>query len=150
MDIDFAPATPGDIEVLTELMREYYAFDHLAFEEAAAREALRRLLDDPEAGRAWLIRAGGRLAGYVVLTLGFSLEFKGRHAVVDELYLRPEHRGQGIGRRALAHVEEACRTFRVRALRLEVERTNLRAQAVYRRAGFVPHDRDLLTRWLPG
>jgi GNAT superfamily N-acetyltransferase len=148
MKITFTAATPADIDALIDLMREYYAFDHLDFEEPPAREALRQLISDPGLGRAWLIHADGCLSGYVVLTLGFSLEFKGRDAVVDELYLRPQYRGQGIGRRALQHVEEVCRSLGVQALRLEVERANAGAQAVYRKGGFVEHDRYPLTKWL--
>ena len=44
--------------------------------------------------------------------------------------------------------EGVCRGRGVRALHLEVERENTRAQSIYRRAGFVDHDRYLLTKWL--
>jgi ribosomal protein S18 acetylase RimI-like enzyme len=43
-------------------------------------------------------------------------------------------------------MEEACRDHGITALHLEVERTNLRAAALYRRLGFRDHDRYLLTQ----
>ncbi len=130
------------------MLREFYAYDHIAFDEAEARRALALLLSDARLGRVYLIGVGGELAGYLVVTFGFSLEFKGRDAFVDELFLRAEMRGRGLGSRALSVAEETCRAEGVRALHLEVERANTGAQEVYRRAGFKDHDRYLLTKWI--
>lgn len=143
------PARSTDLPLLLSYMEAYYRFDHLAFDRDAAAAALSRLLADDTLGRAWLVAAGGVPVGYVVLTLGYSLEFHGRDAFVDELYLEPGARGQGLGPAVLAQVEAACGRLGVRALHLEVERANHPAQAVYRKAGFEDHDRYLMTKWLP-
>lgn len=95
-----------------------------------------------------MILLENEVAGYAVLTFGYSLEFHGRDAFVDELYLRNEYRGQGIGKRALEFLTEVCVAEGVSALHLEVERSNTQAQAVYRKFGFEDHDRYLMTRWL--
>jgi GNAT superfamily N-acetyltransferase len=84
----------------------------------------------------------------MVLTFGFSLEFHGRNALLDELYLREEFRGRGLGRASLVRAEEICRREGIRAVHLEVDRVNVRAQEVYRKAGYKDHDRYLLTKWL--
>ena len=97
-----------------------------------------------------MIEADGGPVGYVVLTLGFSLEFHGRDAFVDEIYIRAQYRGRGIGGKALAFAEGACRSLGVRALHLEVERKNTAAQAVYRKVGFKDHDRYLMTKYVVG
>jgi hypothetical protein len=39
---------------------------------------------------------GDELAGYVILTLGFSVEYRGREAFVDELYVEEKFRRQGL------------------------------------------------------
>ncbi|MDT7542235.1 MAG: hypothetical protein QOE33_2139 [Acidobacteriota bacterium] len=148
MEATFTLATPSDADLLVPLLREFYAYDHIAFDEPEARRALDQLLSDARLGRVYLIHLGDELAGYLVLTFGFSLEFKGRDAFVDELFLREEFRGRGIGTRALTVAEETCRAGNVRALHLEVERANTGAQGVYRRAGFKDHDRYLLTKWI--
>jgi diamine N-acetyltransferase len=148
MSINFSQAELTDREKLLELMREYYAFDNLRFDEAAAREALKQILQDESVGRIWLIKLDDEIAGYSILTLGFSLEFHGRDAFLDEIYLRDRFRGRGIGRRALEFLEEQCRQLGVRALHLEVERENKNAQAVYRGSGFTDHDRYLMTKWI--
>ena len=139
-------ARPEDAPLLLGLMREFYAFEHLTFDETRARGALVRLLDDASLGRAFLVVEQGEIAGYVVLAFGYSLEFHGRDAFVDELFLRPAFRGQGRGREVFAFLEELCHQSGVTALHLEVERKNRGAQDFYRRLGFLDHDRYLMTR----
>jgi ribosomal protein S18 acetylase RimI-like enzyme len=86
--------------------------------------------------------------GYVVLTFGYSLEFLGRDAFIDELYLREYYRGRGWGRKTLDFVEEQARTSDIRSIHLEVVRQNDTAKEVYRRTGYVDHDHFLMTKWI--
>lgn len=144
----FKLADTSDIDPLVEMTRELYAFDHIAFDEHIARNALRLILNDHSLGRVWLIQHAGETIGYVVLTLGFSLEYRGRDAFVDELYIREGHRGHGVGKKVLKYVEGACRSLGVQALHLEVERANTNARAFYHKAGFMDHERFLMTKWI--
>ena len=48
----------------------------------------------------------------------------------------------------MAFVEGASRDLGVNALHLEVERTNVTGQSLYRKAGFEDHDRYLMTKWI--
>ncbi len=146
----FRPAQPSDLPVLLDLMAAYYTYDGLRLDRNRAETALTLLLKKPAYGQAWLIEVDGAVAGYVVLALGFSLEYGGRDAFLDELYLHEPYRGQGLGRQTLAFVEEQARALGVQALHLEVERANTRAHAAYRRWGFIDQDRFLMTRRLDG
>ncbi len=146
MKITFKIAERADIETLLEFMRGYYEFDHLPFDEQIARAALTKFVGDESRGRVWLITYEGEAVGYLVLTLGYSLEYGGCDAFVDEVYIRESHRGRGIGQHALTFAEDACRSLGVRALHLEVERANTNAHGLYRKAGFVDHDRYLMTK----
>jgi diamine N-acetyltransferase len=146
MATTFAVATRSDISTLVQFMREYYEFDHLTFDENVARAALERMVGDDSLGRIWLIHHADETVGYLVLTLGYSLEYGGRDAFIDEVYLRSSYRRKGIGTTALAFAEEQCRILGVRALHLEVERTNTNAYGVYRKVGFVDHDRYMMTK----
>lgn len=148
MEVNFRVAASTDIETLLILMREYYEFDHLPFDEDAAQTALARFLDNQILGRMWLIQTGAETIGYVALTFGYSLEYHGRDAFIDEIYIRESHRGQGIGTKALTFAEEAACSLGVNALHLEVERENTKAQSVYRKFGFADHNRYLMTKWL--
>jgi ribosomal protein S18 acetylase RimI-like enzyme len=142
------PAGIADEEMLAELMREFYAHEGLDFERSRAREAFRTLVADPALGRVWLFRAGGDVVGYAAVTVCYSLEFAGRYALVDELYVREGWRGRGIGARALELAAEACRELGVAAVRLEVDTWNTRAMALYRRLGFELQERYMMSRWI--
>ena len=144
----FKPVTPDDVEGILVMMREFYAHEGLAFDETAARDGLLGLIGDVRYGRAFLIVSGKAVAGYTVLTFGYSLEFHGRDAIVDELYLRDEYRGQGLGKLALEFLSEVCVELGIKALHLVVERSNARAQTVYRKFGFEEQDRYLMTKWI--
>jgi GNAT superfamily N-acetyltransferase len=147
---DLRPAGPDDCDRILPLMERYYGEDGYPFVPAEARAAVARLLADRSLGRVWVFVAGGAVVGYAALTLGYSLEYRGRDAFVDELYLLPEHRGGGAGSRALACLEDACRQLGVRALHLEAERKKPRLRSFYERAGFAPHDRHLMTKPIAG
>ena len=148
MEPSFKVADGRDADTLLFMMRGLYEHERIAFDEPTARAALAQLLADDSCGVAHLILLGGEVAGYLVLTFGFSLEFGGRDAFVDELFVKDEFRGHGAGKAALGFAAEVCRARGIRALHLEVERANEAAQGIYRKAGFVDHDRYLLTRWL--
>ena len=152
MTVTFQLAQEDDLAVLLPFMRQLFESDNppvdQAFNEPAARRAVLDLLRKPDFGRVWLILSNGQPAGYVVLTIGYSLEYQGHDAFIDELFLAEPYRGHGLGRQAIALVEETCREWGVNALHLEVERPNHQAQALYRRAGFEDHDRYLMTKWL--
>ena len=138
---------PTDLSLLEQLVRAYYLEDGHAFHENRQLPALAALAADEPLGRAWLVRHGERPVGYAVLTWAFSVEAGGREACLDELYLLPEVRNRGLGRRVLALLEAAARAQGVRRMFLEVERTNP-AIGLYRRAGYVDHDRFLMSKSL--
>ena len=148
MEINFRPATAADADTLLPMIRALCEHDGTPFDEAGVRRALAQVIADDSLGRVWLAVRGNEPAGYVVLTFGFSLEFGGRDAFIDELYVRDEFRRRGLGRRAIELAERACRERGIGALHLEVERANAAAQELYRRSGFRDHDRYLLTKRL--
>jgi GNAT superfamily N-acetyltransferase len=145
MHITFIDADRSNIETLVNFMAEYYAYDHIPFDREAARSAMEQLVSDHHLGRAWVIRYGDEAAGYCVLTLSYSLEYRGRSAFIDELFIKEAYRGKGIGTRALEFLKEIARALGVTALRLEVERKNVDARRLYRKAGFEDQDRHLMT-----
>lgn len=139
------PLRESDIDSVLEMMRGYYAEDGYPFDETVSRSTIRRFLDDPSIGRLWVFDDGGTAVGYFALTLGYSLEYQGRDAFLDELFLRYEFRGAALGARALETVISAARDLEVRALHLEVERDRPKVIDLYRRSGFVDNDRCLVT-----
>jgi ribosomal protein S18 acetylase RimI-like enzyme len=143
------PASLSDVDVLLPLVSAFCAEDGHPYEEAAVRRALEGLLRDPAAGRAFLVHEENRgPVGYLVVTFGYSLEFRGRDAFVDELYVAPNHRGRGHGREALRTAEACCREAGAHALHLEVRHDNLKAQRLYRSWGFGDRGSHLMSKSL--
>jgi ribosomal protein S18 acetylase RimI-like enzyme len=141
-------ATPSDLDDLLPLAREFYAGERLPYDESILRRAYAALWAEPLHGEVWLARDGAGLAGYGVLACGFSLEYRGRDAFVDEIYVRPDRRDRGIGGRILDAMEAECRRRGIAALHLEVDHDNPAGRRLYVRRGFADHERHLMTKWL--
>jgi len=118
------------------------------FDEPLVRQTLRKFIAEPGLGQAWIFFDGATAAGYIVLTFGYSFEYHGRDAFIDELYIEPQYRRQGIGRRAMQFIEERARECGVNAVHLEVDEGNDAAEELYRRAGYAGQSRFLMTKWL--
>jgi ribosomal protein S18 acetylase RimI-like enzyme len=144
----FRPASAGDVDDILEMMRGYYEQDGYTFVEEEARAAALMLIGDSHLGRLWVTCDGDRVVGYVAVALGFSFEYRGREAFVDELYIAESHRGRGLGGEALEIAEAYCREAGVNALHLEVEGHREQALELYRRRGYEDYDRYLMTKWL--
>lgn len=144
----FKPANFDNIDTLIAMIRKLYTHERLALDEESVRQALSGIIDDHTLGRVFLILLTNEVAGYVVLTFSYNLEFCGRNAFVDELYLHAEYRGLGIGKHTLRFLTEVCAKEGISTMRLEVQRENSSAQALYRSFGFVEDDRYLMTKWI--
>jgi ribosomal protein S18 acetylase RimI-like enzyme len=120
----------------------------IKFDEPAARASFRQLLTVPAFGRTWVLCVEDQPVGYIVLTIGFSFEFHGHDAFIDELYVDPAYRRLGFGRQAVAFVEGKAREMGVNAIHLEVDRGNDPAMELYRRMEYEGHGRFLMTKWL--
>lgn len=148
LTVALEPASGGDVPRVLDWMRELYAGERIPFEELTLETALRELLGNLAWGRVFLLYADGRLVGYALVGLGFSVEHGGRIALLDELFVQPASRGRGIGSIALRLLQSACRKLGARALLLEVHGENTRAEALYRREGFASNGRHLMVRRL--
>ena len=133
-------ATPGDIPALVELMREFYAEAGYPLDRGWAAAAFSALLGDDSRGAAWLASYAGEPAGYVVLTVRFSMEYGGLDAFIDDLFVRPGCRRLGLGRAALRELFDECGRRGVLAMHVEVGRDNAAARALYRGYGLEVHD----------
>jgi ribosomal protein S18 acetylase RimI-like enzyme len=138
-------AGKADLPVLLTLMNEFYAEAGYPLNLDRARAAFLPLLGPGHLGQVLLIEVGGEAAGHLVLTFGYSMEYGGRNAFVDDLFIRPAFRGRGLGAHIVAQARTICEELGVRAMHLEVARDNAAAQAVYRGAGFRETERQLLT-----
>jgi len=130
--------TSGDVPILWRLVRELAEFEHLAHEMVATEESLRAALFGPAANvEAVLIRDGGDAAGFALWFHNFST-FAGRRGLyLEDLYVRPEFRGRGFGKRLLAHLAAIAVDRGCARLEWSVLDWNRRAIDFYRAMGAV-------------
>jgi ribosomal protein S18 acetylase RimI-like enzyme len=140
-------ATIADLPVLLPHTRALNDHEGIAIGDAPLEAALRRLLETPELGAAWLIERDGQVIGYAIVTYGFDLEFGGREAWLTELWIDEAARGQGAATDALAQLPPELRARGVRALHLQVRPENP-ALRLYERSGFSRSPRLIMTRRL--
>ena len=117
------------------MMRAFNAIDNYPFDEQERTENLNLLLTHPHYGKLWIIKHNGVTAGYTFLGYGFSFEFKGRDAFVDELFILPEFQGKGLGKQAIDFIIGEAKNEGVKALHLEAEHHNERGLRLYRSKG---------------
>lgn len=141
------PAVFDDLESLVLLMGEMQKDDPWSepFEETTVRNSLEGLLQNPAYGLIYLSHAESTPIAYLVICFDYSLEYRGKGAWIDELFVAPAYRGQGIGTQLLELAESTSRDHSAQFLHLEVSHGN-RAIELYRRRGFVDHQRYLMTK----
>jgi ribosomal protein S18 acetylase RimI-like enzyme len=137
--VELRLCTRDDHELLHALVTAYHAEDRVPHDARALARVLGPLIDGT-AGAIWLIREEQSVLGYVALCFGYSIEFGGRDAFIDEIYVAPSHRGRGIGRTVLERLDAHAAALGVRALHLEVDHHNPAAR-LYERVGFRSRER---------
>lgn len=83
----------------------------------------------------YIIENGGQAAGYAIVSKSFSPEVGGQVVWAEELYIRPEFRGQGLGKEFFTYIDSRFAKT-ARRFRLEVEPTNTRAMSLYKKLGY--------------
>lgn len=131
------PAAGADIPQLLALVRRYWDYEHIpGFEALRVELLLQQLIAEPRLGAAWVAEAGGRLAGYLVAVTVLSLEHGGLMAEIDEFFVLPEMRSQGVGARLLAAAEAALAARGCVRLQLQLATGNAAAREFYQRRGY--------------
>jgi len=151
-EVQLVSATTDDLPRLLEWMRSLRIDDPMETTAVVPIEkseaAMRDLVADESHGRVWIIQRAPDAVGYVALTFCMSIEFGGRVAFIDELFIDRNFRRQGIGRRVIELVTAQARQLNVRALLLEVSDENVAAVRLYESAGFGRRQYRTMTRIL--
>jgi GNAT superfamily N-acetyltransferase len=147
MDFQIRPLTRREVPVLLKLVRELARFERLEHEiQATVRSLNASLFGRNRVACALLARCDGEPAGYAIYYFTFS-SFVGRRGLwLDDLYVRPEFRGKGLGRALLQAVakvgaKQNCGRFEWTALDW-----NKRALDFYRRLGAAVMDEWVFLR----
>lgn len=135
--ITINPMTKEYTSAVIDMMRVFYASPAVSTngsEEIFQNDVEQCINDSPYLeGYVFIDGDNGNVAGYAMIAKSFSTEF-GRQCIwIEDLYIKPEYRGTGIGTNFLSFIKQK---YSDSILRLEVEEENEHAVHVYRKSGF--------------
>lgn len=135
-DFTLETASFADLPAIEALVADLHNAEHIEMDRKERDSALRMLIERPEIGGMWVIRVQGTVIGYIAVAYGFSIVFGGRDAFLDEICVVADRRGQGIGAAAIKQLKTILSAKDIKALHLEVNKDNQRAQRLYGSLGF--------------
>ena len=105
MSLNIRRARPGEAGLVLAFIRELAEYEKLAHEVVATEADLRQsLFGARPAAECLIAESGGKPAGFALFFHNFST-FLGKPGLyLEDLYVKPELRGQGVGRKLLAHL----------------------------------------------
>jgi len=133
------PARVDDCPAIHAMVRELADFERLTNQHVATVADLRlSLFGLRPAAEAMVAEIAGDVVGFALVFATYST-FLGKSGLwLEDLYVRPAFRGQGIGRSLLLHVAALARERGCGRLEWAVLDWNTRAIDLYRSLGAVP------------
>lgn len=133
--LSIRPATVNDAGLLAALIRELAEYEkELDAVEITESQLVRDGFGPAPKFRALIAEWDQQPVGYAFF-FDFYSTWTGPHLFLEDLFVRPQFRGKGIGRRLMAQVAEIARKEDCTAMRWEVLAWNQSAIGVYRALG---------------
>lgn len=140
----FKPLEIADIEIITQMMQDFYAIDNYPMDVEVTKTLFQEFISNEHLGKSWLIYSENEVVGYIILTFIFSFEYGGKIAFLDELFIKETARGKGFGKEAIQFIQQEVPKLSLKLLYLEVEPHNENAQKLYLAHDFELHNRKLM------
>ncbi len=106
-EIKIRPAIEADLPLILQFIRDLAEYEQLAHEVVASEERLRASLFGPQPGAEVIFaEVNGKPAGFALFFHNYSTFLAQRGLYLEDLFVRPEFRGHGVGRRLLAQLAQ--------------------------------------------
>jgi GNAT superfamily N-acetyltransferase len=139
MKFEIRPAKPDDCDIILSLIRELAEYEKLAHEVETTAEKLRAtLFVDPPAAHCVLAFADGQPAGFALYFFNYSTFLAKRGLYLEDLFVKPAHRGAGLGKALLLHLARIANARGCGRMEWSVLDWNEPAIGFYKKLGAVP------------
>jgi len=140
-NVQIVPATERDTPVVLELIRELADYEKLSHQVIATEERLRETLFGAHpAAEVLLAKCDKECAGMAVFFATYSTFLAQPGLYLEDLYVKPHARGQGIGLALLKHIARLATDRGYGRVDWAVLNWNQPAIEFYRKLGAVPLD----------
>lgn len=142
--LQLRPATVHDVAEIRALIRELADYEKLLHEANATEEDFRRdLFGESPRAHCDIAMWDGKVAGFAFWFYNYST-FLGRAGIyLEDLFVRPAHRGNGIGKALIGHLAQRCVDEDLSRLQWSVLDWNQPSIAFYESLGA-----DVMREWL--
>jgi len=134
--ITIQKAAEEDWAIILDLLQRQFAEHQIDVDEATLTFAVQEELRDEKLGIFLIARQDECPVGFADIVFTWTLEYGGRTAWLEELYILPELRNEGIGSLLVDATIAETAKLGCKAIDLEVETEHERAEHLYQRKGF--------------
>lgn len=127
--------TKKDKSCVLEMMRVFYASQAVftnGSEEIFSNDIENCINDNPYL-EGYIVEGSNGIQGYAMIAKSFSTEFGKPCIWIEDLYIKDEYRGLGLGNMLMEFI---TKNYTDCIFRLEVEEENERAINLYKKCGF--------------
>ncbi len=144
------PATPDDVPIVVSLIKELAAYEREPGAAAATeQDILGALFGEAPKAFCHVAELNGEVVGFALWFLNFST-WLGKHGIyLEDLFVRPEARGTGLGKALLATLIDIARDRGYGRVEWSVLDWNTPAHDFYRSLGATPNEEWTTWRLIP-
>ncbi|MEP7367121.1 MAG: GNAT family N-acetyltransferase [Acidobacteriota bacterium] len=137
--VRIVPATERDVPLILEMIRALADYERLAHEVVATEERLHATLFGPKpAAEAVFAYDGEECAGFALYFSTYSTFLAQSGIYLEDLYVKPEARGKGLGFALLRYLAKLAKTRNCGRLEWSVLNWNEPSIEFYKKLGAVP------------
>ena len=137
--IEIRPATERDAALVLEMIEALADYEKLAHAVSATEQTIRESLWGPQpAAEVLIATVAGRPAGFALFFHNYSTFLAQRGLYLEDLFVKPEHRGVGVGRRLLERLAQIAVERNCGRFEWSVLDWNEPAIGFYKKLGAVP------------
>lgn len=151
MSITIRPGLLFDIPIIAEYQcKMAFETENMKLDPPTVDAGVSAVFDDPSKGKYWLAEVDGQVVGCLLTVPEWSDWRNGTVLWIHSVYVHPDFRKHGVYRKLYSHLKKMVEeSSDLRGLRLYVDKTNTKAQAVYEALG-MSEEHYHLYEWMKG